>query len=129
MVGGMASLPQARGMDGGESDSDDGQQEVYVGERRTKRRKKGHGDKVGYPSVWGGLLLDAGCGGGQPCPCALLRQIRSYQSTNFVGLPRECAQAGSRDWIVRKKAQQRARGYTNIKPDSRYTGRKRKDRF
>jgi 18S rRNA (guanine1575-N7)-methyltransferase len=33
------------------------------------------------------------------------------------------------DWIVRKKSQQRARGYTNIKPDSKYTGRKRKDRF
>ena len=34
-----------------------------------------------------------------------------------------------RDWIVRKKAQQRSRGYTNIKPDTKYTGRKRKDRF
>lgn len=34
-----------------------------------------------------------------------------------------------RDWIVRKKQQQRTRGYTNIKPDSKYTGRKRKDRF
>lgn len=34
-----------------------------------------------------------------------------------------------RDWIVRKKEQQRNRGYTNIKPDSKYTGRKRKDRF
>lgn len=36
---------------------------------------------------------------------------------------------GSRDWIVRKKAQQRSRGYEDIKPDSKYTGRKRKSRF
>lgn len=41
-----------------------------------------------------------------------------------------CAtQDSRRDWIVRKKQQQRTRGYTNIKPDSKYTGRKRKDRF
>lgn len=33
------------------------------------------------------------------------------------------------DWIVKKKQQQRGRGYTNIKPDTKYTGRKRKDRF
>ena len=40
-----------------------------------------------------------------------------------------CLQGATRDWIVKKKAQQRSRGYTNIKPDSKYTGRKRKDRF
>lgn len=39
------------------------------------------------------------------------------------------AQASQRDWIVRKKQQQRTRGYTSVKPDSKYTGRKRKDRF
>lgn len=33
------------------------------------------------------------------------------------------------EWIVKKKNQQRKRGYTNIKPDTKYTGRKRKDRF
>lgn len=79
MVGGTAALPQARGMDG-EEPEDEEAAEVYVGHRKTKRRK--HNDK-----------------------------------------------GGTRDWIVRKKAQQRSRGYTNIKPDSRYTGRKRKDRF
>ena len=35
----------------------------------------------------------------------------------------------AKDWIVRKKQQQRGRGYTNIKADSKFTGRKRKDRF
>lgn len=34
-----------------------------------------------------------------------------------------------RDWILQKKEQQRKRGYADIKPDTRYTGRKRKDRF
>lgn len=43
--------------------------------------------------------------------------------------PHTRAQGSKRDWIVRKKQQQRTRGYTNIKPDSKYTGRKRKDRF
>ena len=38
-------------------------------------------------------------------------------------------QGSKKDWIVRKKQQQRSRGYTTIKPDSKYTGRKRKDRF
>lgn len=56
--------------------------EVYVGHRRTKRRKHGHGDK-----------------------------------------------GSKREWIVRKKQQQRARGHTGVKVDSKYTGRKRKDRF
>lgn len=82
MVGGTAALPQARGLDGGEPDEEDAAAEVYVGHRKTKRRKQGHGDK-----------------------------------------------ASKRDWIVRKKAQQRSRGYTAVKPDSKYTGRKRKDRF
>lgn len=77
MVGGTAALPQAKGQDGQEEDED----EVYVGHRKTKRRKHG-GDKE-----------------------------------------------AARDWIVRKKSQQRSRGYTNIKPDSKFTGRKRKDRF
>ena len=36
---------------------------------------------------------------------------------------------GKKEWIVHKKQQQRNRGYTNIKPDTKYTGRKRKDRF
>ena len=34
-----------------------------------------------------------------------------------------------RDWILKKKGQQRARGVLGVKPDSKYTGRKRKDRF
>jgi len=34
-----------------------------------------------------------------------------------------------RDWISRKKQQQRGRGATNVKPDTKYSGRKRKDRF
>lgn len=42
-----------------------------------------------------------------------------------------CAAAaqGRRDWVVRKKQQMRSRGYTSIKPDTKYTGRKRKDRL
>jgi hypothetical protein len=48
MVGGTAALPQAKGLDGGEPD-EEGQQEVYVGHRKTKRRKGGHGDKVCSP--------------------------------------------------------------------------------
>jgi 18S rRNA (guanine1575-N7)-methyltransferase len=35
----------------------------------------------------------------------------------------------SRAWILKKKQQQRGRGYVGIKPDTKYTGRKRKDRF
>jgi hypothetical protein len=31
--------------------------------------------------------------------------------------------------VVRKKKQQRQRGYAGIKPDTKFTGRKRKDRF
>ena len=34
-----------------------------------------------------------------------------------------------RQWILRKKEHQRQKGYADIKPDSKYTGRKRKDRF
>eukprot|EP00887_Chlorella_sp_A99_P001439 scaffold8.g1439.t1 len=37
--------------------------------------------------------------------------------------------AKGRDWILRKKAQQRQRGRVAVKPDTKYTGRKRKDRF
>lgn len=44
MVGGTAALPQARGMDG-EEPEDEEAAEVYVGHRKTKRRK--HNDKVG----------------------------------------------------------------------------------
>ncbi len=32
----------------------------------------------------------------------------------------------SRDWVLKKKAQMRARGYTNIPVDSKYTARRRK---
>lgn len=35
----------------------------------------------------------------------------------------------SRDWILRKKDQARQRGRVGVRPDSKYTGRKRKDRF
>jgi len=35
----------------------------------------------------------------------------------------------ARSWIMRKKEQQRKRGYADIRPDSKYTGRKRKDKF
>lgn len=44
---------------------------------------------------------------------------------------RKSNQAGvhNKDWIVRKKQQQRTRGHMNVKPDTKYTGRKRKDRF
>lgn len=35
----------------------------------------------------------------------------------------------SRDWILKKKDQQRHKGLYSVKPDSKYTGRKRKDRF
>lgn len=34
-----------------------------------------------------------------------------------------------REWILKKKARHRAKGDANVKPDSKYTGRKRKDRF
>lgn len=37
--------------------------------------------------------------------------------------------AKGRDWIMKKKALRRARGYEDVKPDTKYTGRKRKDRF
>lgn len=37
--------------------------------------------------------------------------------------------ASGRSWILRKKEQQRKRGYADIRPDSKYTGRKRKDKF
>jgi hypothetical protein len=44
-------MPQAKGLDGGEPDDDEeGAAEVYVGHRKTKRRKQGHGDKVGRES-------------------------------------------------------------------------------
>lgn len=79
MVGGSATLPQAKGMNGEASDDEEAHG-VQVGERKTKRRKGGAG-------------------------------------------------ADRRDWIVKKKQQQRNRGYTGIKPDTKYTGRKRKDRF
>jgi 18S rRNA (guanine1575-N7)-methyltransferase len=53
MVGGMAAMPQAKGLDGGEPDEDEeGTAEVYVGHRKTKRRKQGHGDKVGRGWAW-----------------------------------------------------------------------------
>ena len=32
-------------------------------------------------------------------------------------------------WILNKKEQQRYRGQADVRPDSKYTGRKRKDRF
>eukprot|EP00889_Picochlorum_renovo_P000333 jgi/Picre1/27363/NNA_000330.t1 len=32
-------------------------------------------------------------------------------------------------WVLRKKEQQRYRGQADVRPDSKYTGRKRKDRF
>lgn len=51
MVGGTAALPQARGMDGGEPE-DEEEEEVYVGHRKTKRRKHGHGDKVRGQTGW-----------------------------------------------------------------------------
>ena len=37
--------------------------------------------------------------------------------------------AKGRAWVLNKKQQQRSRGYADIRPDSKYTGRKRKDRF
>jgi 18S rRNA (guanine1575-N7)-methyltransferase len=79
MVGGTASLPQAR--DGEEPQEGEEGEHVRISERRSKRRK------------------GARDGGSR------------------------------RGWIVRKKSQQRTRGYSNIKPDTKYTGRKRKDRF
>lgn len=93
MVGGTAAMPQAKGMNGEDSDEDfngDGDDEdghgsgVMVGARRSKKKKRGHG------------------GGGDE---------------------------SRRGWILNKKQQQRNRGYANIKPDTKYTGRKRKDRF
>jgi len=34
-----------------------------------------------------------------------------------------------RQWVFKKKEQMRTKGYTGIAPDSKYTGRKRKERF
>jgi 18S rRNA (guanine1575-N7)-methyltransferase len=36
------------------------------------------------------------------------------------------AQLKTKDWIVKKKAQMRQKGYTSIPVDTKYTGRKRK---
>jgi len=81
MVGGSAGVPQARGVNGEDSDEDDAMAGgVRVGERKMKKRKGSSAKE-------------------------------------------------QRDWIVKKKQQQRSRGYDNIKPDTKYTGRKRKDRF
>ena len=136
MVGGTAALPQARGLDGGEPDEEDAAAEVYVGHRKTKRRKQGHGDKVGGcprvvcvcagRTVVGAQLRAAldGCGASAS---SVPRPLPDLACPAFCCV---CvAQASKRDWIVRKKAQQRSRGYTAVKPDSKYTGRKRKDRF
>lgn len=61
MVGGTAALPQARGMDGGEPEDEEGE-EVYVGHRKTKRRKHGHGEKVGLVVAASQAgLLGGGC--------------------------------------------------------------------
>ncbi len=62
------------------------------------------------------------------CP-SQLHSSCTPEHLSSVPLPLLTLQGSTRDWIVRKKKQQRSRGYTNIKPDSRYTGRKRKDRF
>lgn len=59
MVGGTAALPQARGMDG-EEPEDEEAAEVYVGHRKTKRRK--HNDKVGGGvALWDMHVKFAGC--------------------------------------------------------------------
>ena len=45
------------------------------------------------------------------------------------GKHRATLKVKGRAWILKKKQQMRAKGYENIPRDTRYTGRKRKDRF
>eukprot|EP00884_Botryococcus_braunii_P013576 jgi/Botrbrau1/22219/Bobra.168_1s0050.1 len=49
---------------------------------------------------------------------------------HFVGMgSARHPQAKDKAWVLKKKAQQRERGYPNIPADTKYTGRKRKTRF
>ncbi len=46
------------------------------------------------------------------------------------GVSKRHPEGKGKSWILKKKEQMRAKGYTNIPPDSsKYTGRKRKARF
>lgn len=130
-MGGTAALPQAKGMDGEDPEDEDAAAEVYVGHRKTKRRKHndavgGWGPQEGWRAGWLRWRGRRTAGGGRWLP--LWRPLASPPHSVLAPQP-PSPQGSSRDWIVRKKAQQRQRGYTNIKPDSRYTGRKRKERF
>ncbi len=57
------------------------------------------------------------------CMAPVVLQTLSYNA------PLHMLQVARRDWVVKKKKQMRSRGYTNIKQDTKYTGRKRKDRL
>jgi 18S rRNA (guanine1575-N7)-methyltransferase len=42
---------------------------------------------------------------------------------------RKADQLKGKSWVIKKKTQRRVKGHTGVAPDSKYTARKRKDKF
>jgi 18S rRNA (guanine1575-N7)-methyltransferase len=78
------------------------------------------------------LMVGAPHGGAALPPALAAEGEVSVGERQHGGKRRKVAGAGGgrgKSWVFKKKEQMRGKGYVGIAPDSKYTARKRKDRF
>eukprot|EP00798_Chlamydomonas_sp_ICE-L_P010803 gene10803-16952_t len=101
MVGTSSCMPQARGLNGSDSEDDGPRGEVKVQAREWKHYEKGYTDR----------------------PSSNVQGRERKRRKNGKG---GSGKAVGKDWVFKKKDQMRKRGYADIPTDTKYTGRKRK---
>lgn len=75
------------------------------------------------------LMVGAPIGGGLPRALDGNSSAVSVAGRERKSKKRKVEGGKDRQWVFKKKEQMRGKGYTGIAPDSKYTGRKRKERF
>jgi 18S rRNA (guanine1575-N7)-methyltransferase len=114
--GGDEEFDEEGGGDG-DGDDDDDDEEEEDGEEADEGAGGGGGG--GAPAASVPFEGRRGSGGGTLHPAAQRRKQRAQQVVKKF----------TRKWVVHKKEAQRRRGVQEVRPDTRYTGRKRRPKF
>jgi 18S rRNA (guanine1575-N7)-methyltransferase len=122
-----AAVEGSDGEGGEEGDEEDGEE----GEEE-EEEEEGDGEEEGFEGAGGG----GGAGGGAPAASVPFEGRRGSGGGNLHPAAQrrkqrlqQVVKKGTRKWVLQKKETQRLRGGGEVRPDTRYTGRKRKPKF